>query len=72
MISYIAQDGRATHYAAGSGLPTATVYGIAGTPDGRIWAATFSGLVQLDHGRWHAVSPVMGLIGSRAQPHGRP
>lgn len=67
VISYIAQDGRATHYAAGSGLPTATVYGIAGTPDGRIWAATFSGLVQLDHGRWHAVSPVMGLIGSRAR-----
>ncbi|KAF1007916.1 MAG: Sensor histidine kinase LiaS [Luteibacter sp.] len=67
VISYVAPDGRATHYAAGSGLPTATVYGIAGTPDGRIWAATFSGLVQLDHGRWHTVSPVMGLHGARAR-----
>ncbi|WP_052697652.1 sensor histidine kinase [Luteibacter yeojuensis] len=57
----------ATHYGAGSGLPTATVYAIAQTPDGRTWGATFSGLVVLDAGRWHLAGPAMGLPGARAR-----
>ncbi|HXP00932.1 MAG TPA: two-component regulator propeller domain-containing protein [Luteibacter sp.] len=66
VASYVEGD-RATHYAAASGLPTGTVYAIAGTPDGTIWAATFNGLVRLDQGRWVPVGESMGVPGLRAR-----
>ncbi|MEZ2417465.1 two-component regulator propeller domain-containing protein [Luteibacter sp. RCC_6_2] len=66
VASFVDGD-RATHYAASSGLPTGTLYAIGGTPDGNIWAATFNGLVRLDHGRWMSVGPSMGLPGVRAR-----
>lgn len=66
VASFIDGD-RATHYAASSGLPTGTLYAIGGTPDGNIWAATFNGLVRLDHGRWSPVGASMGLPGARAR-----
>ncbi|HEY4092905.1 MAG TPA: two-component regulator propeller domain-containing protein [Luteibacter sp.] len=64
--SYIDGD-KATHYGASSGLPTATIYAMAGTPDGRVWGATFNGLVALRDNRWHVVGPAMGLPGIRAR-----
>ncbi|WP_043692312.1 sensor histidine kinase [Luteibacter sp. 9133] len=66
VASFIDHD-RATHYAAGSGLPTATIYAMASTPDGRVWAATFNGLVTLAGNRWRVVGPAMGLPGVRAR-----
>lgn len=64
--SFIDGD-KATHYGASSGLPTATVYAMAGTPDGRLWGATFNGLVELRGHRWQLVGPAMGLPGVRAR-----
>ncbi|MGN6482414.1 sensor histidine kinase [Luteibacter sp.] len=64
--SYIEND-TAVHYGASSGLPTATIYAIAGTPDGRVWGATFNGLVELRGNRWQVVGPSMGLPGIRAR-----
>lgn len=61
------QDDRATHYGASAGLPTATVYALAATPDGRLWGATFNGLVRLDGTQWHVVGPALGLPGVRAR-----
>lgn len=66
VASFIDGD-RATHYASASGLPTATIYAIDGTPDGRIWAATFRGLALLKSNRWTLVGPAMGLPGERAR-----
>lgn len=66
VASFVEGD-RATHYAAPSGLPTATIYAIGGTPDGRIWAATFNGLARLDGQRWSLVGASMGLPGNRAR-----
>jgi signal transduction histidine kinase/ligand-binding sensor domain-containing protein len=66
-VASFVEDDRATHYAASSGLPTATVYAIGGTPDGRIWAATFNGLALLDGQRWSVVGAAMGLPGNRAR-----
>jgi signal transduction histidine kinase/ligand-binding sensor domain-containing protein len=66
-VASFVEDDRATHYAASSGLPTATVYAIGGTPDGRIWAATFNGLALLDRQRWSVVGAAMGLPGNRAR-----
>lgn len=67
VVSFVDADGVASHYAAGSGLPTSTVYALGGTPDGRIWGATFNGLVMLSGKRWRVVSPTMGLPGRRAR-----
>jgi signal transduction histidine kinase/ligand-binding sensor domain-containing protein len=64
--SFIEGD-HATHYGAASGLPTATVYAIAGTPDGRLWGATFNGLVEFRGNRWHLVGTEMNLPGARAR-----
>lgn len=64
--SFVEGD-KATHYGAAAGLPTATIYAIAGTPDGRIWGATFNGLVELRGGHWRMVGPAMGLPGERAR-----
>ncbi|SFW41819.1 sensor histidine kinase [Luteibacter sp. UNCMF366Tsu5.1] len=66
-VASFVKDDRATHYAAASGLPTGTLYAIAGTADGRIWAATFNGLVSLDRGTWKQVGPALGLPGARAR-----
>ncbi|HVI53890.1 MAG TPA: two-component regulator propeller domain-containing protein [Luteibacter sp.] len=66
VASFVTGD-RATHYAASSGLPTATIYAIGGTPDGHIWAATFNGLARLDGQRWSLVGASMGLPGNRAR-----
>ncbi|SEW15935.1 sensor histidine kinase [Luteibacter sp. 329MFSha] len=66
VASFVKGD-RATHFTAGSGLPSGTVYAIAGTPDGTIWAATFNGLARFDHGRWTAVGTALGLPGTRAR-----
>jgi signal transduction histidine kinase/ligand-binding sensor domain-containing protein len=66
-VASFIKDDRATHYGAAAGLPTATVYAIAGTPDGRIWAATFNGLARLDGERWTLPGPGMGLPGNRAR-----
>lgn len=66
VASFIDGD-RAMHYAAAAGLPPGTVYAIGGTPDGRIWGATFNGLVQFEHGRWRLVQKPMGLPGTRAR-----
>lgn len=66
VASFVDGD-RATHYAASSGLPTATIYAIGGTPDGQIWAATFNGLARLDGQRWSLVGASMGLPGTRAR-----
>lgn len=64
--SFVEGD-KATHYGASSGLPTATIYAIAGTPDGRLWGATFNGLVELRGNRWTLVGAEMGLPGNRAR-----
>jgi signal transduction histidine kinase/sugar lactone lactonase YvrE len=66
VASFVDGD-RATHYSSASGLPSGTMYAIGGTPDGRIWGATFNGLVQFEHGRWHLVQQSMGLSGKRAR-----
>jgi len=66
VASFVEGD-RATHYAASSGLPTATIYAIGGTQDGRIWAATFNGLALLVGQRWSLVGAAMGLPGNRAR-----
>ncbi|MET0937345.1 MAG: two-component regulator propeller domain-containing protein, partial [Luteibacter sp.] len=66
-VASFVQDDKATHYGAASGLPTATVYAIGGTPDGTVWAATFNGLVRLDGQRWSLVGASMGLPGTRAR-----
>ncbi|QWT18792.1 hypothetical protein KPL74_13690 [Bacillus sp. NP157] len=66
IASYVEGD-KATHYGAASGLPTATIYAFAGTPDGRLWGATFNGLVELRGNRWQVVGPAMGLPGERAR-----
>ena len=66
VASFVEGD-RATHYAAASGLPTATIYAIGGTQDGRIWAATFNGLALLHEQRWSVVGAAMGLPGNRAR-----
>jgi signal transduction histidine kinase/ligand-binding sensor domain-containing protein len=66
VASFVEGD-RATQYAAASGLPSGTMYAMGGTPDGRIWGATFNGLVLFDHGRWRLVQQSMGLPGTRAR-----
>jgi signal transduction histidine kinase/ligand-binding sensor domain-containing protein len=66
-VASFVKDDRATHYGAAAGLPTATVYAIGGTPDGRIWAATFNGLARLDGQRWTLAGAAMGLPGNRAR-----
>jgi signal transduction histidine kinase/ligand-binding sensor domain-containing protein len=66
VASFVEGD-RATHYAAASGLPTATIYAIGGTQDGRVWAATFNGLARLDGHHWSVVGASMGLPGNRAR-----
>ncbi|SEM36057.1 Two component regulator propeller [Luteibacter sp. UNCMF331Sha3.1] len=66
VASFIDKD-RATHYAGESGLPSGTVYALARTPDGTIWAATFNGLAAFDHGRWKPMGEALGLPGNRAR-----
>lgn len=66
-VASFVQHDRATHFAAPAGLPTATIYGMAATPDGRIWAATFQGLVFMSNGRWTLVPASMGLPGVRSR-----
>ncbi|MET0616631.1 MAG: two-component regulator propeller domain-containing protein, partial [Luteibacter sp.] len=66
-VASFIEDDRATHYAGGSGLPTATIYAIGATPDGRVWAATFGGLALLVDGHWRIVGAAMGLPGEHAR-----
>ena len=66
-VASFVKDDRATHYGAAAGLPTATIYALGGTADGRIWAATFNGLARLDGDRWTLAGPAMGLPGNRAR-----
>ena len=61
------RDERLTHYGEAQGLPTSTVFRFARTPDGRLWAATFSGLVYLREGRWHRVEPAWRAPGTQAR-----
>ena len=56
-----------THYGQAQGLPTSTVFRFAETPDGRLWAATFSGLVYLHEGRWHRIEPEWRAPGTQAR-----
>lgn len=65
-VSYL-HEGRLTHYGEAQGLPTSTVFRFAETPDGRLWAATFSGLVYLREGRWHRVEAGWRAPGAQAR-----
>jgi len=66
-VASFVKDDRAVHYASAEGLPTATIYGIGATRDGRLWAATFKGLVFLSGQRWMPVPASMNLPGVRAR-----
>lgn len=65
-VSFL-RDDRLTHFGEAQGLPTSTVFRFAHGPDGRLWAATFSGLVYLRDGRWHRVEPTWRVPGSQAR-----
>lgn len=65
-VSFL-RDDRLTHYGEAQGLPTSTVFRFAQGPDGRLWAATFSGLVYLREGRWHRVEPEQRVPGTQAR-----
>lgn len=58
---------RLTHYGEAQGLPTSTVFRFAQGADGRLWAATFSGLVYLHEGRWYRVDPDWRVPGTQAR-----
>lgn len=66
VVSFL-RDDRLTHYGEAQGLPTSTVFRFAKGPDGRLWAATFSGLVYLREGRWHRVEPEWRVPGAQAR-----
>ncbi len=65
-VSFL-RDQHVTHYGEAQGLPTSTVFRFAETPDGRLWAATFSGLVYLRAGRWHRVEAEWRAPGTQAR-----
>lgn len=65
-VSFL-RDGRLTHYGEAQGLPTSTVFRFAHGPDGRLWAATFSGLVYLHEGRWYRVENDWRVPGAQAR-----
>lgn len=52
-----------TSWGPRSGLPQATVTGIAPTPDGSLWLATFGGLARFDGQRAHPVPPSQASLG---------
>ena len=65
-VSHI--DGsRLSHYGQAQGLPSGTVFSFARDADGRLWAATFTGLVYLQGGRWHALGPRWQYPGRQAR-----
>ena len=65
-VSFL-RDQHVTHYGEAQGLPTSTVFRFAETPDGRLWAATFSGLVYLREGRWHRAEAAWRAPGAQAR-----
>jgi len=65
-VSFL-RDGRLTHYGEAQGLPTSTVFRFAHGADGRLWAATFSGLVYLHNGRWYRAEGDWRVPGAQAR-----
>ncbi len=65
-VSFL-RDGHLVHYGEAQGLPTSTVFRFARGPDGRLWAATFSGLVYLHEGRWYRVENDWRVPGAQAR-----
>ena len=65
-VSFLRAD-RRTDYGEAQGLPTSTVFRFAQGPDGRLWAATFSGLVYLHEGRWYRVDRDWRVPGTQAR-----
>ncbi|MBD9478966.1 sensor histidine kinase [Pseudoxanthomonas sp. PXM02] len=65
-VSFL-REGRLTHYGEAQGLPTSTVFRFAQGPDGRLWAATFSGLVYLHEGRWYRAEREWRVPGTQAR-----
>jgi signal transduction histidine kinase/ligand-binding sensor domain-containing protein len=65
-VSHI-HAGGLDHYGEAQGLPSGTVFGFARDADGRLWAATFTGLVYLERGRWHALGPEWKFPGRQAR-----
>ncbi len=56
-----------THYGETQGLPTSTVFRFAQDHDGRVWAATFTGLVYLHQGRWQRTDGAWQVPGKQAR-----
>ncbi|MBS7456870.1 sensor histidine kinase [Coralloluteibacterium stylophorae] len=63
----VLRDGAATHYGEAEGLPSSTVFRFAQDREGRLWAATFTGLVYLRDGRWHRLGPEWAFPGRQAR-----
>jgi signal transduction histidine kinase/ligand-binding sensor domain-containing protein len=54
-------DGKATNYSRGDGLPQGTMTDLAESADGGIWAASTGGLFRFSRGRWEDVTDRYGL-----------
>jgi ligand-binding sensor domain-containing protein/signal transduction histidine kinase len=65
-VSFL-RDDRLIHYGEAQGLPTSTVFRFAQGHDGRLWAATFSGLVYLHEGRWYRAEREWRVPGTQAR-----
>ncbi len=60
------KDGRVTVYGESEGLPPGTVKCFAEDQQGRLWAATTTGLARLEGKRWHKVGSEEGFTDNQA------